>query len=216
VIVAIDGPSASGKGTLARGLAKALGFAYLDSGSLYRAVAAKLLAAGFDPNDAAVAEQVARAISPDDLERPDLRSEAVAQVASRVAALPPVRAALLAFQRDFAKRPPGAAGGAVLDGRDIGTVVCPEAEVKLFVNASAEERARRRSKELIEKGESGIYARVLKEMRERDDRDTARSHAPLVAAADAVEIDTTDKDADAVLAIALAVVAEKRKSFRRD
>lgn len=216
MIVAIDGPSASGKGTLARGLAKALGFAYLDSGSLYRAVAAKLLAAGFDPNDAAAAEQVARAISPDDLERPDLRSEAVAQAASRVAALPPVRAALLAFQRDFAKRPPGAAGGAVLDGRDIGTVVCPEAEVKLFVTASAEERARRRSKELIEKGESGIYARVLKEMRERDDRDTARSHAPLVAAADAVEIDTTDKDADAVLAIALAVVAEKRKSFRRD
>jgi cytidylate kinase len=216
VIVAIDGPSASGKGTLARGLAEALGFAYLDSGSLYRAVAAKLLAAGFDPNDAAAAEQVARVISPDDLERPDLRSEAVAQVASRVAALPPVRAALLAFQRDFAKRPPGAAGGAVLDGRDIGTVVCPEAEVKLFVTASAEERARRRSKELIEKGESGIYARVLKEMRERDDRDTARSHAPLVAAADAVEIDTTDKDADAVLAIALAVVAEKRKSFRRD
>ncbi len=216
MIVAIDGPSASGKGTLARGLAKALGFAYLDSGSLYRAVAAKLLAAGFDPNDAAVAEQVARAISPDDLERPDLRSEAVAQAASRVAALPPVRAALLAFQRDFAKRPPGATGGAVLDGRDIGTVVCPEAEVKLFVTASAEERARRRSKELIEKGESGIYARVLKEMRERDDRDTARSHAPLVAAADAVEIDTTDKDANAVLAIALAVVAEKRKSFRRD
>lgn len=216
MIVAIDGPSASGKGTLARGLAKALGFAYLDSGSLYRAVAAKLLAAGFDPNDAATAEQVARAISPDDLERPDLRSEAVAQAASRVAALPPVRAALLAFQRDFAKRPPGAAGGAVLDGRDIGTVVCPEAEVKLFVTASAEERARRRSKELIEKGESGIYARVLNEMRERDDRDTARSHAPLVAAADAVEIDTTDKDADAVLAIALAVVAEKRKSFRRD
>lgn len=216
MIVAIDGPSASGKGTLARGLAKALGFAYLDSGSLYRAVAAKLLAAGFDPNDAAAAEQVARAISPDDLERPDLRSEAVAQAASRVAALPPVRAALLAFQRDFAKRPPGAAGGAVLDGRDIGTVVCSEAEVKLFVTASAEERARRRSKELIEKGESGIYARVLKEMRERDDRDTARSHAPLVAAADAVEIDTTDKDADAVLAIALAVVAEKRKSFRRD
>jgi cytidylate kinase len=216
VIVAIDGPSASGKGTLARGLAKALGFAYLDSGSLYRAVAAKLLAAGFDPDDAAAAEQVARAISADDLERPDLRGEAVAQAASRVAALPPVRAALLAFQRDFAKAPPGGVAGAVLDGRDIGTVVCPEAEVKLFVTASAEERALRRSKELIEKGESGIYARVLKEMRERDDRDTARSHAPLVAAADAVEIDTTDKDADAVLAIALAVVAEKRKSFQRD
>jgi cytidylate kinase len=216
VIVAIDGPSASGKGTLARGLAKALGFAYLDSGSLYRAVAAKLLAAGFDPDDAAAAEQVARAISADDLERPDLRGEAVAQAASRVAALPPVRAALLAFQRDFAKAPPGGAEGAVLDGRDIGTVVCPEAEVKLFVTASAEERALRRSKELIEKGESGIYARVLKEMRERDGRDTARSHAPLVAAADAVEIDTTDKDADAVLAIALAVVAEKRKSFQRD
>jgi len=208
VIVAVDGPSASGKGTLARGLAQALGFAYLDTGSLYRAVAAKLLAAGEDPGDETRAAAAARALSADDLAREDLRSEAVAQAASQVAALPAVRAALLAFQRDFAARPPGGAAGVVLDGRDVGTVVCPAAPVKLFVTASLGERARRRYKELIEQGETVIYARVLQELRARDDRDRGRSHAPLKMAEDAVEICTTERSAQAVLAIALDLVTQ--------
>ena len=186
--VAIDGPAAAGKGTIARELAARFGLGHLDTGLLYRAVGAK----GGDPVAAA------RGLTEADLARPDLRSLEAGQAASRVAAIPEVRAALVAFQRAFARRP----GGAVLDGRDIGTVICPEAEVKLYVTASPEVRARRRWREV-----GGDFDRVLAEMRERDARDMARAEAPLRPAADAVVLDTTDMPVEAATAAAVAQVA---------
>ncbi len=210
MIVAIDGPSASGKGTLARRLAEALDFAYLDTGMLYRAVGAAVLAAGADPGEPAAAVEAARAIELSDLERPGLRGEAVGQAASIVAVMPGVRGALLALQRRFAAAPPGGAAGAVLDGRDIGTVVCPEAEVKIFVTASLEGRARRRHKELLERGEASIYARVVQEMRARDGRDSERAAAPLRPAPDAVVLDTNELDAEDTFRAALEIVDSRR------
>lgn len=209
MIIAVDGPVAAGKGTLARRLAAALHCAYLDTGSIYRAVAAKILVAGGDPEDSATAEAAARALRPIDLERDDLRLEAVSQAASKVAALPGVRAALLEFQRHFATEPPEGLAGAVLDGRDIGTVVCPDADVKFFLTASVEARARRRHKELLERGEQSIYARVLQDLRERDARDSGRATAPLKAAADAVRLDTSDMDADRAFEVAMAEIARR-------
>jgi cytidylate kinase len=208
MIITVDGPSAAGKGTLARGLAAALGFAHLDTGLLYRAVAFKALAAGATrtPDLAAIAE----ALVPADLRREGLRAEEISQGASRVAALPAVRAALLAFQRRFAERPPGGEAGAVLDGRDIGTVVCPRADVKFFITASPDARARRRHKELIERGDRRIHARVQQEMVLRDARDSGRAAAPLRPAEDAIVLDTTEMDADAVLQTALHIVASRR------
>ena len=185
--VAIDGPAAAGKGTIGRALADRFGFAHLDTGLLYRAVGMK----GGDPAEAA------RGLVPEDLARGDLRSLAAGQAASKVAVIPEVRAALLAFQRAFARRE----GGAVLDGRDIGTVICPEAEVKLFVTASPEVRAHRRWLEV-----GGDEAQVLAEVRERDARDMGRADAPLRPAADAVMIDTTALDAEAALEVAQAAV----------
>lgn len=210
MIIAIDGPSASGKGTLAHRLARALGFAHLDTGLLYRAVAAKLLEAGQAAGDPAAAQAMAEGIEAADLARGDLRSEAVGRASSEVAALPGVRAALLAFQRRFAARPPEGRAGAVLDGRDIGTVVCPEAEVKLFVVADVETRAQRRHKELLERGEASIYPRVLRDLQERDARDSERQAAPLRPADDATVLDTSKMDADAALEAALEVVAARR------
>jgi len=210
MIIAVDGPVAAGKGTLARRLAAALDYAYLDTGSIYRAVAAKILAAGGDPEDPETATAAARDLEPIDLERDDLRLETVSQAASKVAAIPPVRAALLDFQRDFAEHPPGRRSGAVLDGRDIGTVVCPEANVKFFLTASVEARAARRHKELIERGEESIYARVLQDLRERDARDSGRVTAPLRAAEDAVRLDTSSMDADQAFAVAMAEIARHR------
>jgi cytidylate kinase len=207
VIIAVDGPVAAGKGTLARRLAEALDCAYLDTGSIYRAVAARILAGGGDPEDPATAAAAARALTPADLERDDLRLEQVGQAASQVAAIPAVREALLAFQRDFASRPPGGKGGAVLDGRDIGTVVCPDADMKFFLTASVEARAARRHKELIARGERSIYARVLQDLRERDARDSGRATAPLRAADDAVRLDTSGMDADEAFAVAMAEIA---------
>ena len=209
MIIAIDGPSAAGKGTLARRLAAHFGFAQLDSGRLYRAVGLKLLRAGHDPSDETLALAAARALDPGELDDPALREEASAKAASVVAAMPSVRRALLDFQRAFARTPPEGKAGAVIDGRDIGTVVCPDAEVKLFVTASDEIRARRRSEELQGRGEVAIYARVLKDMRERDARDSQRSVAPLVAADDAIVLDTSDLDADAVFAAALELINRK-------
>jgi cytidylate kinase len=206
MIIAIDGPAAAGKGTLARRIARDLGFAYLDTGLLYRATGKRVLEAGADPEDAQAAEAEARALEPRDLERPDLRTDAVAQAASKVSAVPGVRAALLAFQRTFAAQPPEGAKGAVLDGRDIGTVVCPDADVKLFVTASDEVRARRRFKELQESDPDVIYARVLEEMRERDARDRSRAVAPLEPAEDAILLDTSDLNADEVFAKALDII----------
>lgn len=211
MIIAIDGPAAAGKGTLARRLAEHLGFAYLDTGLLYRATGRKVLDAGDDPADAEAAEAVARGLDADDLVAPGLRTDDVARAASMVAAVPGVRAALLDFQRRFAADPPPPYKGAVLDGRDIGTVVCPEAEVKLFVTASDEVRAERRAKELRQAGHDVITARVLQEMKERDARDQVRDIAPLVAAPDAVEIDTSGLDADQVFARALALITERNQ-----
>ncbi len=213
MIVAIDGPSASGKGTLARRLAEALDFAYLDTGMLYRAVGAAVLAAGADPGESAAASEAARALELSDLERPGLRGEAVGQAASIVAVMPGVRDALLGLQRRFAAAPPGAKTGAVLDGRDIGTVVCPEAEVKIFVTASLEGRARRRHKELLERGEASIYARVVQEMRARDRRDSGRAAAPLRPAPDAVVLDTNELDAGDAFRAALEIVDSRRSGL---
>ncbi|EME69420.1 cytidylate kinase [Paramagnetospirillum caucaseum] len=208
-IIAIDGPAAAGKGTLARRLAARLGFDYLDTGLIYRAVGMKLARAGLDPADIPLAEQAARDLSPADLAADDLRIDEAAQAASKVAAIPGVRTALLDFQRRFAAFPPGGKG-AVLDGRDIGTVVCPEAGVKLFVTASVEKRAERRLKELQEKGLGAIYGTVLADMRERDERDSNRAVAPLIPAQDAAVLDTSDLDADQAFAAALEIIGPKR------
>ncbi|MFN0042552.1 MAG: (d)CMP kinase [Alphaproteobacteria bacterium] len=212
VIVAIDGPGAAGKGTVARRLAEHFGYAYLDTGKLYRAVAKRLLAAGADPGDARAAEDAARTLGPEHLADPDLRREEVARAAAIVAQDKGVRAVLLDFQRRFAAHPPGGAPGAVMDGRDIGTVVCPDAPAKLFVTAAAAERARRRTLELRERGEEAIYARVLEELEARDRRDSERATAPLAIAKDAHVLDTTELDADAAFAAALAFVVARRAS----
>lgn len=209
MIIAIDGPAAAGKGTLAKRLAAKLDFAHLDTGSIYRATAKKVLDEGGDPADETVAADVARRLGAADIAADGLRTEDVGQAASKVSAIPGVRAALLQFQRDFAARPPGGKSGAVLDGRDVGTVVCPDADAKLFVTASVEVRAKRRFKELQESGQDAIYARVLQEMQERDERDTNRAVAPLKPADDATVIDTSELDADQAFEMALAAVMAK-------
>lgn len=198
-IVAIDGPAAAGKGTLARRLAGHLGLPYLDTGLLYRAVARLVLDGGQDPGDPAAAEQAAARLRPEDTLRTDLRTPAVDAGASQVGGVPAVRAALLDFQRQF-----GAAHGAVLDGRDIGTVIFPDADLKLFVTASPEARARRRWLEMKSRGADPDLAEVERDIRARDARDSGRSAAPLIAADDAIRIDTTDMDADSAFAVALA------------
>jgi cytidylate kinase len=202
-IVAIDGPAGSGKTTLARRLAAHLELDFLDTGLLYRAVADKLIQAGVALDDVAAAAAAAREVGAADLASPRLRDEAVSQGASKVAAIPEVRQALLAFQRSF-----GNAGrGAVLVGRDIGTVVRPDADYKIYVTASLEERARRRCKELQAAGVPTIYDRVLQDLRQRDARDRSRAVAPLVPAHDAFVIDTTKRDVEAAFGIACAHVA---------
>jgi cytidylate kinase len=210
MIVAVDGPAASGKGTLARRLAAHLGYAHLDTGKLYRAVGHAVLSAGGDPEDAAAAIRAAKALTAEALDDPALLGDTAAAAASKVAAIPGVRTALLKFQQAFAANPPGGAAGAVLDGRDIGTVVCPEAEAKLFVTADVAIRAERRHKELIGRGETSIYARVLQDLKERDARDSNRAVAPLRAARDAKILDTSALDPDAVFAAALAYIEERR------
>lgn len=199
MIIAIDGPAAAGKGTLAKRVAEALGFHHLDTGLLYRAVGVRCEQEGISPAEAA------QSLLPEDLKRPDLRGETAGQAASKVAAIPEVRAALVAFQRRFARQAPGA----VLDGRDIGTVICPDAEVKLFVTASVEKRAERRVKELLAKGESVIAERVLQDLKDRDARDSARDVAPMASAADAILLDTSDMDADTVFLTALSIIRGK-------
>jgi len=198
MIIAIDGPAASGKGTLARRVADAMNYAYLDTGLLYRATGAKVLAQKADPADEEIAVKVAENLNADDLSGDALRSEKVGTAASKVAAIPMVRAALLDFQRRLATTPPDGKRGAVLDGRDIGTVVCPEAPIKFYLTASVEERANRRFKQLQEKNPAAIYERVLKELEERDARDSARDVAPLKMAEDAIHIDTDRLNANAV------------------
>ncbi len=208
IIVAIDGPAASGKGTLARRIAQRFGLAHLDTGKLYRGDRRlPLWEAGGDPADPVAAEKASRSLDFSRLGDPRLGQEAVARAASQVAAIPAVRAALLEAQRHFAHHPPPPANGAVLDGRDIGTVVCPDATVKLFVIASAESRAERRVKELREGGAAAIYDDVLLDMRERDARDSERRVAPLAAAPDAITLDTTALDADRVFERASDLIA---------
>jgi CMP/dCMP kinase len=200
-IIAIDGPAGAGKGTLARRLATTFGLPYLDTGLLYRAVGRLVLDAGGDPDDPTAAEAAARLLRPTDLDRSDLRGPQADAAATAVAAIPGVRAGLLAFQRDFAIR-----GGAVLDGRDIGTVIFPDATAKLFVTASLTERARRRWLELRIKGLDADIADVEADMRQRDARDAARAAAPLREADDAYRLDTSEMDADAAFQLALTFV----------
>jgi CMP/dCMP kinase len=200
-IIASDGPAAAGKGTLARRLAVTLGLPYLDTGLLYRAVGRRVLNGGGDPGDAMAAEAAAQALRPEDLARGDLRGPQADAAATSVAAVPSVRAALLAFQRDFAMQ-----AGAVLDGRDIGTVIFPQATAKLFVTASLAERARRRWLELRANGTDVEIATVEDDMRQRDAKDAARAAAPLQAADDAFQLDTSDMDAEAAFAAALAFI----------
>ncbi len=206
LVIALDGPAAAGKGTLARRLAESYNLAYLDSGTLYRGVGLAVLRQGLDPANESAATAAAVGLRPEILAEPEIRVESTSQAASKVAAIPAVRAALLDWQRQFAARPPAGKAGAVLDGRDIGTVVCPAAKVKIFITASVEARAERRFKELQAKGESVIYARVLEDMRERDARDTVRSTSPMKPADDALIIDTSALDADQVFERARAYI----------
>ncbi len=208
MIIAIDGPSASGKGTLARRLAAHLGFAYLDSGKLYRAVGLSLVRQGMDPSDSKAATAVAQAIRLEDTDDPELSSDEAARAATIVATVPGVRQALLPIQQGFAAHPPGGAQGVVVDGRDMGTVVFPGAEIKLFVTASPEVRATRRLKELQEKGLESIHSRVFQDMKERDTRDSSRENSPLKPASDAHLLDTTDLDADQAFAAAIELIEQ--------
>ena len=206
MIVAIDGPAAAGKGTIAARLAAHYGLAYLDTGLLYRLVGKTMAEHGLDLDDAAAAGEVARALDPHLLADPHLRGHEAGELASRVAVHRSVRSALLGFQRDFAHRP----AGAVLDGRDIGTAVVPEADVKIYVTASAEERARRRTAELRAKGRTIDYDTILGEIRGRDARDAGRAAAPLAQAADAHLLDTTDMDIEAAFRAAVDIVERAR------
>jgi CMP/dCMP kinase len=204
MIIAVDGPSAAGKGTLARGIAKALGYHFLDTGSLYRMVGFAMLQAGKAGNNAAAATTIALSLKPETINDADLRSEEVAAMASEVAVIPEVRQALLEFQRNFARKAPGA----VLDGRDIGTVVCPDADLKFFVTAATDVRARRRHDELKSFGKKSDYKDVLEDIMARDERDATRTTAPTRMADDAIEIDTSELDADEVLAAVMDVIRE--------
>ncbi|MCL2384879.1 MAG: (d)CMP kinase [Alphaproteobacteria bacterium] len=206
MIIAIDGPAASGKGTLARHLARHYGLPHLDTGLLYRATARTLIEEGHALDDQSAAVAAARGLSLTDFDEKLLRGREMAEAASKVAAIPEVRSALIALQRAFAHRP----GGAVLDGRDIGSVICPEAAPKIFVTASLEARATRRALELKSQGEKTDYADVLAEILRRDARDQNRAAAPLVAAKDAILLDTTTLDAEAAFKAALAIVERAR------
>lgn len=203
MIIAIDGPAASGKGTLARRLAEHLGLPHLDTGLLYRATARALLDEGRDLSDVKAAVAAARGLALLDFDEEKLRGREMGEAASIVGAMPEVRQALVEMQQSFARRP----GGAVLDGRDIGTVICPEAEVKIFVTATPETRATRRALELKGRGEKVDYAAVLDDIRKRDERDANRSLAPLKAADDAEVLDTTKLDVESAFRSALAIVA---------
>jgi cytidylate kinase len=202
VIIAVDGPAAAGKGTIARALASHFGYHFLDTGSLYRMVGLSALRSSGEPITARAAIAAATSLNPQKFSDAELRSEEVGAAASIVAAIPEVRAALLELQRAFARKEPGA----VLDGRDIGTVVCPEAQAKLFITASAEVRARRRQVELG----TADYDSILADIRARDERDSKRATAPLVAAADAVTLDTSELDRDAAIDAAIRAVEAAR------
>jgi len=206
MIIAIDGPAASGKGTLGKKLAAHYGLRHLDTGLIYRAVAKAVIDAGKRPDDAAAAVAAAKALDPASFDEAALKIPAIGEAASVVSAIPEVRAALLAFQRDFAAKPPGA----VLDGRDIGTVICPDADVKIFVTATPETRARRRAAEYRAAGRNITDEAVLADIRSRDERDSNRSVAPLKQAPDAHLLDTTHLDIDAAIRAAIDIVEATR------
>lgn len=209
MIIAVDGPTASGKGTISKALAAHYRLPHLDTGLLYRAVGRQVFLDGGDPNDAG--DALAATTFPDALLSDiELRSEATGGLASRVSVHAPVRQALYQRQRSFALQP----GGAVLDGRDIGTVIAPEADVKLYVTASVEARARRRWKEMQERGEMHTLAEIEADLRRRDERDRTRTEAPLRAATDAIVLDTSDMDRDAAVAAALAIVEDRLRARR--
>jgi cytidylate kinase len=204
VVIAVDGPAASGKGTIARGLAQRYGLPHMDTGLLYRAVALNLWRWGGDPSSEFEALRACDVLSIDPADE-ELRSEPVSRIASSISAYPSVRTALLERQKQFAGQP----GGAVLDGRDIGTIIAPDADVKLFVTASAEVRAQRRVRELLERGMPAHYEDVLLDIRARDERDTNRPVAPLRQASDAILLDTSGLTADEAIAEAIRLVAER-------
>jgi cytidylate kinase len=206
MIIAIDGPAASGKGTLGKRLAAHYGYRHLDTGLIYRAIAKALLDGGHPLTDERRAVAAATALDVDQLGNPQLKTDAMGQAASMISGFPGVRAALFDFQRDFASHPPGA----VLDGRDIGTVICPYAEVKIFVVASAEERARRRTREIAGRGEPVDEAAVLDDIKKRDERDQNRAVSPLKAAPDAHVLDTTALDIEGAVRAAIAIVEKVR------
>jgi cytidylate kinase len=205
MIVAIDGPAASGKGTLAKRIAAHFGLAYLDTGLLYRAVARDVSTRGGALDDVATAAAAAADLDPETLDDPALRDAGLGEAASIVARIPEVRAAILAYQRAFARR----RGGAVLDGRDIGTVVCPDADVKLYVTAARDVRAERRYREKIERGEPASYEGVLEDIRRRDERDAGREVSPMRPAPDAFLLDTSNLDIEAAFDTAVGVISRK-------
>ena len=196
MIVAIDGPAASGKGTIAKKLAEYFNLSYLDTGILYRAVALQMLTKGMNEKDSQSAEKVARQVSIDSIDHTGIRTRAVSDLASKIATIPGVREELLDRQRRFAQNPDPGKDGAILDGRDIGTVVCPHADFKIFIIADLEIRAKRRWKELLQSDPTVIYCEVLEEMRSRDERDTNRKDAPLAVTSGALVIDTSNKSID--------------------
>ncbi|MGB0181822.1 MAG: (d)CMP kinase [Candidatus Puniceispirillales bacterium] len=207
MIIAVDGTAASGKGTLAKRLAEHFHLAYLDTGALYRGVALRVLRLGLSGDDALThAANEAGKLTPDDLNDPDLRLEVTSAMASRVASIPAVRQALQAYQRAFAKTPPDDAIGAVLDGRDIGTVILPDADIKFFCDADIEIRAKRRHKELISRGETATYADILAGIGDRDKRDMERPVAPLIPAEDAIRIDTGKYSIDQMVEQAITFI----------
>ncbi len=211
MIIAIDGPAASGKGTIARRLAHKYGLHHLDTGLLYRAVAKAVLDAGFPPDDIGQAIAAAAALDPEKFDESALKTQQITEAASVVAAIPQVRAALMNYQRAFAQKPPGV----VLDGRDIGTVIAPAAEVKLFVFASPQVRAKRRVAELKARGEEADEQAVLADLVRRDERDSRRAAAPLMPAPDAHLLDTTHLDIDAALRAAVAIIEAVRTGRKR-
>ena len=211
VVIAVDGPAASGKGTLSNSLANHFDFARLDTGLIYRALGLKVLGDGTDASDKQKVILLANQLSFDDLNQENLRSEKVGAVASRVAAIPDVRAVLLKFQRDFATHPPAEKSGVVLDGRDIGTIVCPNANFKIFLIADKDVRATRRFKELQERGLRAIYSQILRDIVDRDARDSFRSVAPLEPAKDAFVLDTSKLSVDATFVAALRYISTQNK-----
>jgi cytidylate kinase len=206
MIIAVDGPAASGKGTIARRLASHYGLAYLDTGSLYRRVGMGMVLRGEDPADEKLAEQAALGLSGTELSDEQIRSEQAGAAASIVAADQAVRAALRAYQQDFASNPPGDVKGAVIDGRDIGTVICPNADAKLFITAGLETRAERRYLELLKREGAADYPQIEADLAARDERDANRSASPLIQAEDACLLDTTKLDIEAAVAEAKALV----------